>query len=274
MNLGSFAALLTRSLIAAIVPLGFGQNAGMISADQAFAQAVAHADRVALEKLLDADLTWTDARGRSRSKSQVLQAVPHPLIPNAKDAETTAYDYGDLGDSQVTLGRAHVLRVWVKRPDGWKLIVYQEVMSRDTPPAFTPGAGKECQNPCKSIPFSPKTETERDVALAYSKLEAAAHARNSAAFGPMVADEFVALSSNSDKLQTRRSRMQEFDRSKDGGLAPTPLVSARMFSFGPAVLMVSEHKPDRGDPLHVTRVWIKRGGNWMEALSYQTAVAR
>ena len=164
------------------------------------------------------------------------------------------------------------MRVWVKRPEGWKAIVYQEVKSLDSAPAFTPGAGKNCDNPCKAIPFTAKTETERQVALAYSKLETAAHARNSAGFAAMVADEFVAASSYSDRLQTKRSRMAEFDRSKDGGVAPTPLVSARMFEFGDAVLMVSEHKPDRGNPLHVTRLWVKRGGNWMETLSYQTGV--
>jgi hypothetical protein len=62
--------------------------------------------------------------------------------------------------------------------------------------------------------------------------------------------------------------MAEFDRSKDAGVAPTPLVSAQI----DAVLMVSEHKPDRGKPLYVTRVWVKRGGSWVETLSYQTTV--
>ena len=53
--------------------------------------------------------------------------------------------------------------------------------------------------------------------------------------------------------------MDEFDGSNDAGVAPTPLLSARMFTFGDAVLIVSEHKPDRGKPLHVTRVWVKWG---------------
>jgi hypothetical protein len=88
----------------------------------------------------------------------------------------------------------------------------------------------------------------------------------------MVADEFVAASSYSDRIQTKRSRMAEFDRSKDAGVAPTPLLSAQMFTFGDALLMVSEHKPDRGKPLHVTRVWVKRERNWVETLSYQTAL--
>ena len=244
----------------------------MSKADTAFAEAVVHADKSALEKLLDADFTWINAEGRVQTKAQVLRELPQPLFWVPKDSESKSYTYGDLGNVQVNVGRAHVLRVWVKRSAGWKAIVYQELMSLETPPSFTPGAGKDCENPCKIIAFTPKNDTERQVAIAYSKLETAAHARNSAAFGPMVGDEFVAASSNSDKLQSKRSRMEDFDRSKDGGVAPTPLLSARMFSFGDAVLMVSEHKPDRGNPLHVTRVWVKRGGSWLETLSYQTAV--
>ena len=65
--------------------------------------------------------------------------------------------------------------------------------------------------------------------------------------------------------------MAEFDRSKDDSVAP-PLVSARMYTFGDAVLMVSEHKPDRGKPLRGTRVWVKRAGELVETLSYQTAL--
>lgn len=61
--------------------------------------------------------------------------------------------------------------------------------------------------------------------------------------------------------------------SVEPSLTPTPLPSARMFDFGDAVLMVSEHQSDRGSPLHVTRVWVRRGPDSMETLSYQTSVA-
>lgn len=240
----------------------------MTRADATFAQSVAHSG---LNKLLDADFTWITAEGKVLTRAQVLQKPPAFMA--MKDAEVKSYTYGELGDVQANVGRSHVLRVWVKRPAGWRLLVYQELLSLEAPPAFTPGAGKDCENPCKTIAFSPRNDTERQVAAAYSKLETAAHARNSAAFGPMVGDEFVAASSYSDKVQTKRSRMEDFDRSKDGGVAPTPLLSARMFAFGDAVLMLSEHKPDRGNPLRVTRIWVKRAGNWVETVSYQTAVA-
>lgn len=263
---------ITITFLGMTAAAGFAQDAGPMRADMAFVEAVINTDEAALEKLLDADFTWTNAAGNSQTKAQVLREFPKMVAASAKEGESKVYVYGDLADVQVNTGQYHLLRVWVKRGEGWKAIVYQEVTSRETPPSFTPGAGKDCENPCKTIAFTPKTDTERQVALAYSKLETAAHARNSAAFGPMVADEFVAASSNSDRVQTKRSRIEEFDRSKDGGIAPTPLLSARMFILGEAVLMVSEHKPDRGNPLHVTRVWVKRGGNWVETLSYQTAV--
>jgi hypothetical protein len=249
-----------------------GQDQAMLEADRAFVEAAAKADKSALGKLLDADFTWTDSEGRTLTKAEVLQDPPKPAIANQNEAQLKHYDYGAIGDVQANLGRAHVLRVWAKRRGGWKAIVYQEVMSLDAPPpSVAAGAGKDCENPCKTVAYQPKNEAERQVVTAYSKLETAAMAHNSAVFGTLVGDEFVAASSNSNKLYDKRGRMEDFDHSKNGGLAPSPLVSARMFDFGDAVLMTSEHQPDRGKPLHVTRVWVKRDGSWMETLSYQTA---
>ena len=244
----------------------------MLQADRAFARAAAKADKPALEKLLDADFTWTDFEGKTWTRDQVLHDSPKSAIGDESPAQLRQYTYGELGDVQANLGRAHVLRVWVKRREGWRTIVYQEVTSLDAPPTVTPGAGKNCENPCKTVAFQPKNETELQVVTAYSKLETAAMAHNSAVFATLVADEFVAASSNSNKLYLKRGRMDDFDHAKMSGVAPTPLTSARMFDFGGAVLMRSEHTPDRGKPLHVTRVWIKRDGSWVETLSYQTAV--
>ena len=270
----------------------------MLHADRALVEAVNRADRAAMDRLLDNDFTWTDFEGKTQTKAEVLRDIPRELkrAPEAhskttggralenidsKDTGRVAreqagmkyYSYGELGDVQSNSGRSHVLRVWVKRSGAWKAIVYQEVMSLDAPPSFAPGAGKDCENPCKMVPYQPKNATEQQVVTAYSNLETAAMAHNSAVFGTLVADEFVAASSNSNKLYDKRGRMEDFDHAKMAGVAPTPLVSARMFDFGDAVLMTSEHEPDRGKPLHVTRVWIRRNGSWVETLSYQTSVA-
>lgn len=273
-------SVLSAGILVALAGPGIihaAQDPAMLQADRAFVEAVAKADKPALEKLLDADFTWTDFEGKTLTRAQVLQNPPKPAIPNdakVNDVQMKQYTYGELGDVQANLGRTHALRVWAKRPAGWKAIVYQEVMSLDAPPSSTPGAGKDCENPCKTIAYTPKSETERQVATAYSKLETAAMAHNSAVFATLVGDEFVAASSNSNKVYDKRGRMDDFDHSKMAGVAPTPLMSARMFDFGDAVLMTSQHTPDRGRPLQVTRVWVKRSGSWVETLSYQTSINR
>ena len=245
----------------------------MLQADRAFIEAVRKTDKAALEKLLDADFEWIDSEGRTETKAEVLRDPPKPAIANENDAQLKQYGYSEIGDVQANLGRAHVLRVWAKRGGGWKAMVYQEVMSLDAPPSVVPGAAKDCENPCKTVAYQPRNATERQVLAAYTKLETAAMARDSAVFATVVADEFVAASANSDKLYDKRGRMEDFDHSKMGGLIPAPLVSARMFDFGDAVLMTSEHRPERGKPLHVTRLWVRRDGSWVETLSYQTSVA-
>jgi hypothetical protein len=55
------------------------------------------------------------------------------------------------------------------------------------------------------------------------------------------------------------------------GLAPTPLVSGKLFVFGDAAVLRSRHEAGAAK-LEVTRVFVKRSGKWVETASYQTAV--
>jgi len=272
--------ILALSIFAFLICAGFSavaastetEEQAMLQTDRDFTGALAKADTRELAKLLDADFSWVGSDGRTRSRSEVLATVPKAGIDSETKTESKHYLYGELGDVQVNAGRVHVLRVWIKRPAGWRAMVYQEVTSLEAPPTFAPGAGKNCENPCKSVSYGPKNQVERDVITAYEHLETAAIAHNSSVFSTLVADEFVAASSNSNKVYDKRGRMEDFDHSKMAGVAPTPLSSARMFDFGGAVLMTSLHQPDRGKPLQVTRIWVKRSGNWVEALSYQTSI--
>ena len=113
-----------------------------------------NSDKPALDRLLDADFTWTTADGKSLTKSELVRNPPMPAITDETAAQVKTYSYGQLGDVQANLGRAHVLRVWSKRSGVWKAIAYQEV-SRWRNPVFRPGAGKDCENPCKRSPTNP-----------------------------------------------------------------------------------------------------------------------
>lgn len=250
---------------------------GLLEADRAM---FSQKDNLGLAMLLDSDFTWTTAEGVTLTRAQALEKTPKLLLGfdtgnKRKETIRETHIYGDVGTVEQTIGRAYVLRVWVKRPAGWRALVYHEVRTQPAP--LTPGkeatADAECVNPCKQVPFQPKNATEREVIQSYQAVERAVTAHDPTAWGTHIADEFFAVTSNSDKPLDKATRMAGLANQKQGGIAPFPLLSARMFVFGDTVVMTSKQQPVNGPPLRVTRVWIRRNGRWVESISYQTTVA-
>jgi len=243
-----------------------------VDADRAFVAELNEGDALSAADLLDDAITWTDGGGRTFTKAELSNMIPPPAIANETAAEAHAADYGRVHVVRVDRDRNHALRVWVQRPAGWRLLLYQEVISLASPPsAAPPGIDRECVNPCKTIPYKPETINERGVIAAYQALETAAHSADVNNWGRYVADEFVVVSSNSDKVLTKQARLEGLRKAAYGGVSPSPLVSTELFDFDNAVVMRALHQPAAGAPLQIGRVWINRNGEWMSVLSYQTA---
>jgi|ERR1041385_8600927 hypothetical protein len=257
-----------------MLTLLFALAAAAATSDQAFVKAAAAGDVKTAAAMLDQDFTWTNADGKTLDAAHVRQALPKPAVVNEAAAQTATYDYGAVDVVQVNSGKLHTLRVWVKRPGGWRLLVYQEVKSLDAPaPAGgAPTAGTKCENPCGAVPYTPKSEAERAVMKAYTSLEEAAMGGKAKEWNEVAADEIALVSSNSDRAFDKPTRSAAIAKASLGSVRPTKLLSARLFEFGDAVVMKSEHQADSGQLLHITRVWLKRDGRWQETLSYQTAV--
>jgi hypothetical protein len=243
----------------------------VLDADRAFDEAAAKSDTAALDKLLDTQFTWTDFNGKTLSRREFLLQLPKPAITDP-NAMMTAHNYGSLESIQVHNGLDHALHVWVNRSAGWRLIVYQEVRLLDTPPESTRGTQEACENPCKNMPYKPDTPNQRDVATGFMALQTATVAHDSKTWGRYVADEFEAANSNSNQTLTKYGRMQDLERNKMAGYRPMPVVQMRILDFGTAAILISKHQPPDASPVHITRVWVKRDGNWMEAASYQTRI--
>jgi hypothetical protein len=263
-----------------------------LAADRAFVEAASKSDAAALDKLLDARFTWTDASGKTLTRKEVLEQAPKPAItisdagaqgsgdsgpagarslPDLIPVESS-HSYGSVEVIQVHSGKDHALHIWVNRSAGWRLLLYQEVRLLDAAPASTPGTRATCENPCKNMPFEPKSQNERDVIAGFMALQTYTVAHDSVNWGKYVADEFEAANSNSDQTLTKRGRMEDLRRSKMAGYTPMPVVEMRVIDLGTAAILVSKHQPEHALPVHITRVWIKRGGQWMEAASYQTRI--
>jgi hypothetical protein len=271
-NVLAVAALCTAMLLAGARPAAAVDDPAVLAADQNFVQAAAKSDAAALGKLLDSDFVWIDASGKVEKRAQVLGVAPKSGLSEAGGADVRRNDYGQVETVEANSSKMHVLRVWVKRPTGWRALVYQEVQSLDAPPKTTPSASQDCQNPCKSVGYTPKNETERAIITAYEGLETSAMTHNAADWDAHTGEEFIAASSYSDRLLDKPTRLGELKRANMAGLAPTPLVSAKLLVFGDAAVLRSHHVANQAKPLEVTRVFVKRDGKWVEVVSYQTAV--
>lgn len=244
----------------------------VLVADTAFAQALAGANTSAALALVDEDVTWTDAAGRTLGKAELTPALPKPPLPDESGATVRRFTYDQVGVVQIDKDEQHGLRIWVRRPSGWRLFVVHDVQSLSTTPTAASGTGKECINPCKTIPYEPTSPNERAVIAAYQALETSAHAADVANWGTHVADEFILVSSNSNRTFTKAERLDGLRKATFGGVTPTELLAARLYDFGSVVVMRSQHRPVSGLPLQISRVWVNRGGVWQSTLSYQTAI--
>ena len=246
----------------------------VLTLDRQFVKAAASGESGSVAKFLDKDLTWTDTQGATVSTTDIAHALPKLALGHETSAEVTERTYGDVGAVNASQGKVHVLRLWVKRADGWKLLVYHEVEQLDQPSTSAGSGVKECENPCKTVPYQPANQAERDIIASWQALETGVTAHDAAAWAPHIADEFIQISSNSDHVISKAGRMETLNKQKQSGVgsAPTPLVSAKMFDFGDAVIMTCLHQPYSGKPIHVSRLWIQRDGKWIMAISYQTTI--
>jgi hypothetical protein len=246
----------------------------VIQADHQFVQAAAKGDVAALGKMLDVEFTWTDAEGKTLTGEEVLRAVPKDALGDESGVEVSERTYGQVGAVQASRGKVHVLRMWVQRPGGWKLLVYHEVKQLEQPSTSAGSGVKDCENPCKTLPFKPANEAEAAIIASWQALETGVTGHDAEAWAPHIADEFVQISSNSDHMISKAGRIETLNKQKASGVgsAPAPLVSAKMFDFEDAVIMTCLHQPYSGKPIHVSRLWIKRDGKWIMSISYQTTI--
>jgi hypothetical protein len=262
----------TKALVRAAGQTG---DAAANQADHAFVQAAAKRDNEELGKWLDADFTWTNAAGKTVTRVEVLKSVPTSPMGDENEAKIEHRDYGQVVAILSARDKNHVLRVWVKRGTNWRLLVYHEVSQAETAQSSTAGTGvAECQNPCKTLPYQPKNESEQAVVASWQALETGVATHDASAWAPHVDDSFVTVSSSSDHPVVKADRIATLNLQKQTGYpsAPAPLVSAQMFDFGNTIVMTCLHQPYHGKPVRVTRVWLKRNAQWLMAISYQTTI--
>lgn len=264
-----------RYLILALLPLlpalGAGDESVVQQADRALAQSVTAGDQAKTRAFLDKDFTWTDSKGRTQTAAEFLDRLAPSM--QVGDTQVQVHIYGQVGVVTSLRGRERGMRIWVKRPVGWRVLVSQDVSFPNSPSKGAPQP-QDCENPCKTVPYHPKDADEQALITSWQAIETSVTHHNPTEYSRHVMDEFTITSPSYDHPITKTERMAMLDEDKKSGAgaAPPPLVSAQLYHFGDAVVMIAKHQYPGGKPLRNTRVWVKRDGLWRIAISQQTPI--
>ena len=93
-----FVLPMVIALGGAVIALGLSpvsvaaEDPAALQADREFARAAAKGDKEAVGKLLDADFTWTNAQGKTYTKSEALTELAQLKVSDDKDAKEERRD--------------------------------------------------------------------------------------------------------------------------------------------------------------------------------------
>ena len=259
----------------------------VLQADHALVAALGKADKAAAEKFLDADFMWTNSAGETLSRVKVLGQLPKPPLGDESGIQVTEYTYGQVGEIRVASGKMYVLRVWVKRPTGWRILHYHEVILASHP-ATSALSANDCEKPCKDVPYPPKDDAEKGIRTSWAGLELALTDHDTKAWSPHFPEEYLMATSGATGPITKADRIATI--SKPGGprvtlcrpnwvagkLCESQMVAeppAKFFHFGDTVVIISRNKPYIGKPELSTRIWhVDHDGIWQMMESWDTDI--
>jgi hypothetical protein len=269
-----------------------GGETGALQADTALQLALRKKDAKQIAVFLDKQFTWTDQDGQTRTSARFLHdAVEGGADSSTQYSDVKAREYGQLAVVTGTgkhPGNATTFfaRVWVKRPAGWLLLTHQDtpILAKDSPSPPAPAAGNSaaptasdasgCENPCRTLPYKPKTAEQKEIVEAYQAVETAVSSHDAKTWADHVADEFVGIGRRyTGTPDTKAGRIGQI------GIVSNPVILPKMlwgeaFVFGDAALLIADHQPLGETPDHVIRVWVKRDGRWQLFHRQETTIKK
>jgi hypothetical protein len=237
----------------------------LLAADRRFVAALAARSPDAMT-LIDDDVTWVDAKGARFGRNDTLPASP---LGNEDGLVPLVERYAETATVMTNRDKMFVLRIWAKRASGWRLIVWHEVSQQNPPSGHAPGRA-DWDNPCRTLPYTPRTSDERECLASWQELETAVMGHDPDAWARHVAEEFIVVGSARRHNKADRYAVIAEQRMNNTPSAPAPLVEARLDGFGDTMLMRCEHQPFHGKAAYVSRLFVKRQAVWLMAASFQT----
>ena len=235
-------------------------------------------DTTAAAGHLDAEFEWTNTVGKTLSRGESIEAMAALAADVRGETDVRSYPYGHVTAVTSARAGARTMRVWVLRAEGWRLfaVIGTTLTTGTTPFAAAGGAtAGECENPCRSMPYTPTTENEKTIAGIFQQLKMDEWHPNPENWTPYVLDDVYYVTATAQL--SKADRVARLVKAKETG-APSvpgdPVVSMRIVDLGDSAVMTARHNPYRGGkPYYSVRVWALKDGRWQLANTQQTVIA-
>jgi hypothetical protein len=248
-----------------------------VQADRDWVSVLNGPDPSAAAAHLDAGFEWTNTDGRTRTRAESLTALPSLAGEFRDEMDRQTFHYGHVHVITSSRPGARMMRVWALRPEGWRLFAaISTALATGTTPFAAAGApaAADCDNPCRTVPFEPVTETTKEIARVFQQLKMDEWHPNPDNWAPYVLDDVYYVTATAQLSEA--DRVEHLRKLKESG-APSvpgdPVVSMRIHDFGDSAVMVARHTPFRGGkPYYSLRVWAYAEGRWQLANTQQTII--
>jgi hypothetical protein len=265
-------------------PIG-ADVAPVLAGETALGDALRGGDKAAARRLLALQFSFIDADGKSLTRKDFLADLKGHATTSTSEANPRSYGLLAMVTGRRQLAHnaeVFFLDIWVKQKGAWRILVMQEVtlapgdasLAALAAPA-TDARPYECENPCETLPYRVRSVLEQDIITAFQEIEKAVVAQDAAEWGKHVADEFV-LYRTGRAPADKSARMAAIERQKESDARVTvgEVQTLRLAAYGNGAAMVADHiAPDHSRaPYRAARVWVRRNGQWLLAISVQTDV--
>jgi hypothetical protein len=261
------------------------EDALVLAADATLGDAMRAGDITATRRLLALQFNLVDASGKIYARKETLADLKGLAAAPASDVKVRSYGLVAAVTGHHKAARdtdVFFLNVWVKQKGAWRALLIQDVpVAEDatgataTATAVPPASAEECKNPCQTIPYRVRSAAEQDVISSFQTIMKAIVAHDATGWSKYVADEFRAYTSDRPPIG-KAERIATIERQKElaapASIGEVQTMHLAVFDDG-AVMTATEAPPDPSRPTYrAARLWMRRNGQWLMALSAHTDV--
>ena len=269
-----------------------GEAALVLAADQeGLSDAMRSGDKSVARKLLALQFTYVDEKGTVHERRQFLGDLKSVAPTPATETKVALYGVVAAVTTQRKSARddnIFSLHIWAKQKNAWRILTIQdvEIATGEGPrdnleqPDLSDLARElakviDCKNPCETIPYRVRSPAEQEVITTFQAIEKAMVAHDATEYQKHLADEYMYYRSGFPPVP-KSGRIEHIEEAKKRNIPAiiTAIHSMRLWVFGESAIMISEQGlPDDNAPLlRISRVWVKRNGQWQMMISIQTDV--